>query len=166
MSGRWSRKSRWQGEDWASQSSTKTSTAEFLENWLRIRPKGASHRLAKTESSPPGTPYRGAQVRRDAIQVAADRRTPTCVGLVRFDDEMLVNAHVAGSPAPQNPVLHLRRTAEGMLFDHYLGSFDRVWDISSPLDAVALHDMLAPWAASTTSTTPTHPRPTASFRPS
>ena len=57
--------------------------------------------------------------------------------IYRFDDEMLVNTHVVGSPAPQNPVLHLRRTPDGQLFEHYLGSFDRVWDTDSPLEATA-----------------------------
>jgi hypothetical protein len=54
--------------------------------------------------------------------------------IYRFDDEMLVNTHVVGSPAPQNPVLHLRRTPDGPLFGHYLQSFDRVWDTSSPFE--------------------------------
>lgn len=54
--------------------------------------------------------------------------------IYRFDDEMLVNTHVVGSPAPQNPVLHLRRTPDGHLFDHYLKSFERVWDSSRPLE--------------------------------
>jgi transcriptional regulator with XRE-family HTH domain len=55
--------------------------------------------------------------------------------IYRFDDEMLVNTHVAGSPAPQNPVLHLRRTPEGRLFDHYVQSIDRVWESAQPLGA-------------------------------
>lgn len=47
--------------------------------------------------------------------------------LYRFDDELLVNTHVMGSPAGQNPVLHVRRIPSGRLFDHYMSSFDRVW---------------------------------------
>lgn len=54
--------------------------------------------------------------------------------IYRFDDEMLVNTHVVGSPAPQNPVLHLRRLPSGQLFDHYLKSFERVWDAANPLE--------------------------------
>ncbi|MBA8805461.1 hypothetical protein FB382_003752 [Nocardioides ginsengisegetis] len=54
--------------------------------------------------------------------------------LYRFDDEMLVNTHVIGSPAPQNPVLHLQRLPNGHLFDHYLKSFDRVWESAVPLE--------------------------------
>lgn len=48
--------------------------------------------------------------------------------LYRFDDELLVNTHVVGSPAPQNPVLHLRRAEGGHLFEHYMRSFERVWE--------------------------------------
>lgn len=56
--------------------------------------------------------------------------------IYRFDDEMLVNTHVVGSPAPANPVLHLRRVDDGHLFDHYLRSFERVWSAATPLTTV------------------------------
>jgi hypothetical protein len=46
----------------------------------------------------------------------------------RFDDDMLVNAHVYGAPAAHSPVLHLRRLPGGRLFDHYQASFERVWE--------------------------------------
>lgn len=52
--------------------------------------------------------------------------------IFRFDDTMLVNAHAFGFPASQNPVLHLRRTPTGRLFDHYLQSFDTVWATAIP----------------------------------
>lgn len=55
--------------------------------------------------------------------------------LYRFDGELLVNTHVMGSPAPQNPVIHLRRLEGGRLFDHYLSSFERVWDSAIPVDS-------------------------------
>ncbi|WP_220454233.1 XRE family transcriptional regulator [Nocardioides immobilis] len=58
--------------------------------------------------------------------------------IYRFDDQMLVNTHVVGSPAPQNPVLHIRKLADGQLFEHYLKSFDRVWDAAQALDADSL----------------------------
>jgi Domain of unknown function (DUF5919) len=48
--------------------------------------------------------------------------------IYRFDDDMLVNAHVYGSPAAHSPVLHLRRLPGGRLFDHYQASFERVWE--------------------------------------
>ena len=52
--------------------------------------------------------------------------------IYRFDDEMLVNTHVHGFPAGQNPVLHLRHIEGGRLFDHYLDSFQLVWDSAEP----------------------------------
>lgn len=55
--------------------------------------------------------------------------------LYRFDDELLVNTHVMGSPAPKNPVIHVRRLEGGQLFDHYLASFERVWASATPLPA-------------------------------
>lgn len=53
--------------------------------------------------------------------------------LYRFDDELLVNTHVMGSPAPKNPVIHVRRLEGGQLFDHYLSSFERVWASAVPV---------------------------------
>lgn len=55
--------------------------------------------------------------------------------IYRFDDEMLVNTHVVGSPAPQNPVLHIRKLSGGHLFEHYMKSFDRVWASAKALGA-------------------------------
>ncbi len=52
--------------------------------------------------------------------------------IYRSDDTMLVNAHVYGMPASQNPVLHLRRAPTGRVFDHYLASFDKVWATATP----------------------------------
>ncbi|BCJ74497.1 transcriptional regulator [Catellatospora sp. IY07-71] len=51
--------------------------------------------------------------------------------IYRFDDDMLVNTHVYGFPAPHAPVLQLRRLAGGDLFDTYLESFDKVRETSS-----------------------------------
>ena len=53
--------------------------------------------------------------------------------IYRFDDQMLINTHVLGSPAPKNPVLHLHRTEGGRLFDTYLQSFDYAWADARPL---------------------------------
>jgi len=52
--------------------------------------------------------------------------------LYRFDDDLLVNVHVHGAPAPHNPVIHLRRVPGGRLFRHYLDSFDRIWEHAKP----------------------------------
>jgi len=51
--------------------------------------------------------------------------------IYRFDDDMLVNAHVYGAPAAHSPVLHLRRLPGGRLVDHYQASFERVWEQAS-----------------------------------
>jgi hypothetical protein len=48
--------------------------------------------------------------------------------IYRFDDDMLVNAHVYGAPAAHSPVLHLRRLPGARLVDHYQASFERVWE--------------------------------------
>jgi hypothetical protein len=48
--------------------------------------------------------------------------------IYRFDDDVLVNAHVYGAPAAHSPVLHLRRLPGGILVAHYLASFERVWE--------------------------------------
>lgn len=37
--------------------------------------------------------------------------------IYRFDDQMLVNTHVAGAPAAQNPVLHVQRLPGGRVFE-------------------------------------------------
>jgi transcriptional regulator with XRE-family HTH domain len=54
--------------------------------------------------------------------------------IFRFDDEMLVNAHVYAGPAFRSPVLHLRQTPGYGLFQTYVDSFDAVWRNSVPLD--------------------------------
>ncbi|MFV2100004.1 XRE family transcriptional regulator [Micromonospora sp. LOL_024] len=46
--------------------------------------------------------------------------------IYRFDEEMLVNMHVLGFPAPHAPVMHLRKLVGGDLFRTYSDSFDRV----------------------------------------
>ena len=53
--------------------------------------------------------------------------------IFRFDDEMLVNTHVYGFPAPHAPVMHIRRLSGGDLFDTYADSIDRVVAASRPL---------------------------------
>ncbi len=48
--------------------------------------------------------------------------------LFRFDDALLVNPHAYAAPAGQSPVLHLNRIPGGRVVDHYLTSFDAVWN--------------------------------------
>lgn len=50
--------------------------------------------------------------------------------IYRGDDQMLVNAHVYGMTAYGAPVWHLRRGAEGGVFDRYAESFEAVWALS------------------------------------
>jgi hypothetical protein len=57
--------------------------------------------------------------------------------IYRFGSDMLVNAHAYGSPAAQSPVLHLRHLAGGWLFNHYLASFERVWEQGRPAVTLA-----------------------------
>ncbi|WP_322756790.1 helix-turn-helix domain-containing protein [Frankia sp. Cas3] len=50
--------------------------------------------------------------------------------IYRFDADMLVNTHVYGAPAAHSPVLHLRQTTGGSLFEHYTASFEKVWAVT------------------------------------
>lgn len=52
--------------------------------------------------------------------------------LYRFDDQLLVNGHAYGSLAGQNPVLHLRRLSGGLMWQHYMKSFENVWNEAIP----------------------------------
>lgn len=58
--------------------------------------------------------------------------TTLYASILRFDDDLLVNWHLYGSPAPDSPVLHLRRTDTPGLAPAALASFDRVWATSYP----------------------------------
>ena len=48
-----------------------------------------------------------------------------------FDDDLLANHHLLEAPANHSPVLHVRHLIGGRLFDHYLKSFNRVWEVAS-----------------------------------
>jgi transcriptional regulator with XRE-family HTH domain len=50
------------------------------------------------------------------------------------DDSMIVNSHRFGINAYAAPVMHLRRAAQGGLFDGYAESFEEVWQLSRPAD--------------------------------
>lgn len=52
--------------------------------------------------------------------------------IYRFDDDVLVNPHVLGAPAGQNPVLHFRYVPGGRTFRHYMKSFDYAWERGTP----------------------------------
>jgi hypothetical protein len=55
--------------------------------------------------------------------------------IYRFDRDAFVNAHAYGAPAGDSPILHLRQVEGGRLFDHYMDSFERVWEGSEPAPA-------------------------------
>ncbi|MER7171742.1 XRE family transcriptional regulator [Streptomyces mesophilus] len=48
--------------------------------------------------------------------------------IYRFDEDVLVNPHVLGAPAGQNPVLHFRYIPGARTFRHYMKSFDYAWE--------------------------------------
>lgn len=52
--------------------------------------------------------------------------------IYRFDDQALVNPHVFGSLAGQNPVLHLQRVPGSVMWETYMRSFERAWSIAVP----------------------------------
>ena len=58
--------------------------------------------------------------------------TTLYASMFRYDDELLTNPHVYGEPASLNPTFHFRKLDGGSMFDHYLGSFERVWATAMP----------------------------------
>ncbi|GAB3934043.1 DUF5919 domain-containing protein [Kribbella albertanoniae] len=60
-------------------------------------------------------------------------RTVLYNSIYRADDRLFVNTHIYGLPAAQAPVWHLRRIPGGELANHYLESFERVWDEATPM---------------------------------
>lgn len=53
--------------------------------------------------------------------------------IYRFDEDVLVNPHVIGAPAGQNPVLHFRYIPGARTFRHYMRSFDYTWERGTPV---------------------------------
>jgi transcriptional regulator with XRE-family HTH domain len=62
------------------------------------------------------------------------QRTTLYNSIFVYDDQMLVNQHAYGVYGYMAPLLHLRRAEGGDFFAMYLASFERVWEISSPLE--------------------------------
>ena len=52
--------------------------------------------------------------------------------LFRFDQDLMVNGHAYGAPAGHSPVMHLRRVPGGRMWDHFMRSFDEVWNVGTP----------------------------------
>jgi len=51
-----------------------------------------------------------------------------------YDEEMLINQHVYGMYGYMAPILQLRRIEGGDFFSMYVRSFERVWEIGSPIE--------------------------------
>lgn len=58
--------------------------------------------------------------------------TTLYTSIYRADTHLLVNTHTYGSPAAHSPVLQLERMPTGRLVEHYLQSYERVWEQSRP----------------------------------
>lgn len=54
--------------------------------------------------------------------------------LFRFDQDLLVNGHAYGAPAGHSPVMHLRRVPGGRMWEHFMRSFEEVWDSGTPIE--------------------------------
>jgi hypothetical protein len=55
--------------------------------------------------------------------------------IFRFDDQVLVNAHVWGHPASEAPVFHYHRRGDHGIASTILHSFELVWEDAQPLPA-------------------------------
>jgi transcriptional regulator with XRE-family HTH domain len=62
------------------------------------------------------------------------QRTTLYNSIFIYDDEMLVNQHIYGEYGYMAPVLHLRQIEGGDFFGMYARSFERVWEISAPIE--------------------------------
>ncbi|OQO91977.1 transcriptional regulator [Saccharomonospora piscinae] len=94
---------------------------------------------AVDEGTPGGLEGRVQMMRRYLADVAGldgvEVRTHGTIlynSFYRFDDDLLVNGHAHGSLAGQNPVMHLRRLPTGQMWQHYMRSFERVWEQATP----------------------------------
>jgi transcriptional regulator with XRE-family HTH domain len=97
---------------------------------LRAREEGIADGLAariklSQRYLRPAADARGVELRTHA--------TTLYNSLYRFDEDILINTHVYGAPAAQNPVIHLRRVPGGRLFEHYMTSFERIWSAATPI---------------------------------
>lgn len=70
---------------------------------------------------------------------AAEHGSTLYNSIFRFDSEMLINTHRFGSPAGQNPIIHLHAASEGTMFSAYLASYEAVWREAKPLGETTIH---------------------------
>lgn len=75
--------------------------------------------------------YLGEVVGLDGVEVRT-HGTVLYNSLYRFDDQLLVNGHAHGALAGQSPIMQLKRLPNGHLWQHYMRSFERVWEIAKP----------------------------------
>lgn len=54
-------------------------------------------------------------------------RTVLYSSIYQADNDMLVNQHAYGIPAPRSPVLHLLRSGADGMFASYYASFECIW---------------------------------------
>jgi len=52
--------------------------------------------------------------------------------LYRADDQLIVNAHIYGTPAADAPAWHIRATEKADLLTTYLDSYERAWTTARP----------------------------------
>lgn len=106
------------------------------------RPDGASVALRDQEEGLGGA--MAAKVRASLSYYRALPAVPGCGvrlhdttlynSLFRYDDDIVVNPHVYGQPASLNPAFRLRQVPGGLLFGHYVQSFETVWDTATTWD--------------------------------
>lgn len=96
---------------------------------IRDREEGLGGTLAaKIRSSL--TYYRGV-ARSEDIDMRLHSAT-LYASLFRYDSDIIANPHVWGAPASLNPAMHLRRLDGGQVANHYMESFEQVWDTAKP----------------------------------
>jgi transcriptional regulator with XRE-family HTH domain len=66
----------------------------------------------------------------DGVEVRL-HRTTLYNSIYRADDELLVNPHILGVPAPNAPVLRLCRSPIGSMAVPYIDSFNLVWETAA-----------------------------------
>lgn len=55
--------------------------------------------------------------------------------IYRADDQLIVNAHIYGTPAAQAPACHIRATENADMLTTYADSYERVCDAAHPYTA-------------------------------
>jgi hypothetical protein len=76
----------------------------------------------------PGGGRDGADSPEVQVRVTAVRCTP----IHRFDDHLLAQTRINATGNEHAPVLHLRRTPSGVLFDPWTTCFQEAWVVASP----------------------------------